>query len=126
MLLGLADRARKHLEPFWSILPDRAGTSFFWWSHVRGLARRDPSIVIGTMIALNLLRLISTLILTRLLAPADFGILGMVTVVHYTINMLFDVGTDTFVVRHHDITDRRFLNVVWTVRVAPHICFLPC
>jgi lipopolysaccharide exporter len=117
MLFGLADRARKRLEPFWSILPDKAGIRFDW-AQIRGLAKRDPSIVIGTMLAQNLLRLISTLILTRLLAPADFGILGMVTVVHYTINMLFDVGTDTFIVRHHDIADRRFLNVVWTVRVA--------
>src|ERR1700680_4784650 len=116
MLLGLAYRARKHLEPFRNIILAALGN--FGWAQFRALARREPSIIIGTMLALNLLRLISTLILTRLLAPADFGILGMITVVHYTINMLFDVGTDTFIVRHHDIADRRFLNVVWTVRVA--------
>jgi lipopolysaccharide exporter len=117
MLFGLAGRALKHLEPLRSMLPEKGGIRFEW-AQIRALAKRDPSIIIGTMIALNLLRLISTLILTRLMAPADFGILGLVTVVHYTINMLFDVGTDTFIVRHHDIEDRRFLNVVWTVRVA--------
>jgi lipopolysaccharide exporter len=116
MSIGLADRARKHLEPLRSMLPER-GTGF-GWAQIRALAKRDPSIIIGTMLALNLLRLISTLILTRLMAPADYGILGLVTVVHYTVNMLFDVGTDTFIVRHHNIEDRRFLDVIWTVRVA--------
>jgi lipopolysaccharide exporter len=117
MRMLLADRARKHLEPLWSILPGKAGFGFEW-TQIRALSKRDPSIIIGTLLAQNLLRLISTLILTRLLAPADFGILGMISVVHYTINMLFDVGTDTFIVRHRDIEDRRFLDVVWTVRVA--------
>src|SRR5438874_2637310 len=60
MLLGLADRARKRLEPLWSMLPDKAGISFDW-AQIRALAQRDPSIIIGTMLALNLLRLISSL-----------------------------------------------------------------
>ena len=69
------------------------------------------------MIALNLTRVASSLILTRLLAPADFGIVGMVTVVHYTINMLLDLGTDAFIVRHPDIRNRRTLDVIWTIKL---------
>src|ERR1700737_225877 len=117
MLVELAERARKHLGPLRGIVPETGGISF-GWPQIRALAKRDPSIIIGTMLALNLLRLVSTLILTRLMAPSDYGILGLVTVVHYTVNMLFDVGTDTFIVRHHNIEDRRFLDVIWTVRVA--------
>jgi len=98
-------------------MPD-TGVPSFGWSQMRALFKMDASIVITTMLTLNLLRVVSSLILTRLLAPADFGILGMVTIVHYAINMLLDVGTDTFIVRHHDINERRLLDVVWTVRVA--------
>lgn len=114
-MAGLVNRTRKQLGVLWNLLPEGGGINI-GWPHVRALAKRDPSIVIGTMIALNLLRLISSLILTRLMAPADFGILGLITVVHYSVNMVFDVGTDTFIVRHHNIKDRRFLDVVWTVR----------
>lgn len=91
-------------------------TSNSYWRQIRNLSSRDPSIIIGTMLVLNLLRIISSLILTRLLAPADFGIVGLVTVAHYTINMLLDFGTDSFLVRHRDITDRAKLDAIWTVR----------
>src|SRR5258708_22729439 len=90
----------------------------FGWAQLRALFRMDASIVITTMLALNLLRIISSLILTRLLAPADFGILGMITIVHYAINMLLDVGTDSYIVRHQNIKERILLDVVSTVRVA--------
>jgi lipopolysaccharide exporter len=86
------------------------------WTEIRNLAGRDPSIIIGTMLVLNLLRIVSSLVLTRLLAPADFGIVGLVTVAHYTINMLLDFGTDSFLVRHREIKDRAKLDAIWTVR----------
>jgi lipopolysaccharide exporter len=117
MLLGLANRARRNFEPLRTMMPEKLSLSF-GWVQLRALARMDAGIVITTMLALNLLRITSSLILTRLLAPADFGILGMVTIVHYAVNMLFDVGTDTFIVRHTDIKERRLLDVVWTVRVT--------
>jgi lipopolysaccharide exporter len=117
MLLDLVNRTRKNFEPLRTMMPEKIALTF-GWTHLRALARMDASIVIITMFALNFLRIISTLILTRLLAPADFGILGMVTVVNYAVNMLFDIGTDTFIVRHPDIKERRLLDVVWTVRVA--------
>src|SRR5258708_14822910 len=99
MLLGLANRTRRNFAPLRTMMPEKR------WAQLRALARMDAGIVITTMLALNLLRIISSLILTRLLAPADFGILGMVTILHYAINMLFDVGTDTFIFRHHDIKE---------------------
>jgi lipopolysaccharide exporter len=86
------------------------------WVWVRNIGTSDPIIVVGTMIALNLLRIISSLLLTRLLSPADFGIVGMVAVAQYTVIMLLDFGTDTYLVRHREIHDRRQLDVIWTIR----------
>src|SRR5437868_5021331 len=99
MLLELTDRARRHLGPRLGI---RSG-----WKKISSLMRRDPSVVIGSMLALSLLRLVSSLILTRLLAPSDFGIIGIITTVQFTLIMLFDVGFDALVIQHRDIEDRR-------------------
>jgi lipopolysaccharide exporter len=87
-----------------------------WRTHILGLATRDLSVVVSTMFILNVLRLASSLILTRLLAPADFGIAGMVTVAHYTIMMLLDLGTDAFLIRHQEVLTRHQLDVIWTIR----------
>jgi lipopolysaccharide exporter len=112
MLLELSDRARKYIAP-------RPGLSR--GAQIRDLLSRDPSIVILSMLALNFLRLISSLVLTRLLAPSDFGIIGIITLTQYTLIMLFDAGFDALVVQHRDVGDQRFFNAVWTVRFAQSI-----
>jgi lipopolysaccharide exporter len=112
MLLELTDRARKYVAP-------HPGASR--WGQLRALMGRDPSVVIASMLALNFLRLISSLILTRLLAPADFGVVGIITLTQFVLLMLFDVGFDALVIQHRDIEDRRFFDVVWTVRFAQSI-----
>jgi O-antigen/teichoic acid export membrane protein len=120
MLLGLVDLVRKDLEVLWATMSRDMGINFKW-AQVRALMGRDPSIIALTMVIHNLLRIVGSLVLTRILAPEDFGIIGLVTVVQYTVVMLFDAGTDTFIVRHHDIRDRRLLDVVWTVRFVQSI-----
>src|SRR5438552_730727 len=86
------------------------------WRRLSHLSTRDPSIVIGTLVALNLVRILSSLVLTRLLSPADFGVAGMVAIAQFTINMLLDFGADAYLIRHRDIRDRRQLDVIWTIR----------
>jgi O-antigen/teichoic acid export membrane protein len=113
MLLEIAGRARQY------IAAPRPGLDIL--ARIRNLIRKDPSIVIMSMAALNVLRLISSLILTRLLAPSDFGIVGIVGTIQYTLIMLFDIGFDALVIQHPDVEDRRFFNVVWTVRFAQSI-----
>jgi lipopolysaccharide exporter len=114
-LIGAADRARRSVRPF-SGFVKAVKPSIDMWSQVRALAFREPSIIIATMVALNVVRLASTLIFTRLLAPADFGIVGILGVAQYTVIMLLDLGTDTFIIRHPEIKERQQLNVVWTLR----------
>lgn len=112
MLFELTDRARKYIA-----LDPKLGRR----EQLSALLRRDPSVVILSMLALNLLRLISSLILTRLMAPADFGVAGIITLTQYVLIMLFDVGFDALVIRHQDIQDQRFFDVVWTIRFAQSI-----
>src|SRR5258708_12412383 len=100
MLLGLVDRVRKDVELLRAIIPEDMGINFKW-VQIRALMRRDPSIVILTIVVLNLLRIAGSLILTRLLAPEDFGIIAFVTVVIYTLVILFTAATAPFIFRPH-------------------------
>ncbi len=84
------------------------------FAKVRELALRDTNIVVVSVIANNLLRAVSGMILTRLLVPEVFGISGIVAAVQFTVTMATDLGFEPFVVRHKDSDDPRFLDTVWT------------
>ena len=64
------------------------------------------------------LRLISNLIMTRLLLPDAFGMLAMAVVVLTALNMLTDIGIIRSVVREKDGGDTHFLRVAWVVKFA--------
>jgi O-antigen/teichoic acid export membrane protein len=55
------------------------------------------------------------MILTRLLRPDDFGIVGVIGSVFYTAGMFTDLGFQAFVVRHERTDDHHFRNVIWTI-----------
>jgi O-antigen/teichoic acid export membrane protein len=59
----------------------------------------------------------SNLILTRLLVPEAFGLIGIVQVVMMALTLLSDIGLQSSVIHDRRGTDRRFLNTVWTVGV---------
>ena len=62
------------------------------------------------------LRLISNLILTRLLFPEVFGVLALVTVVLHGIKMFSDIGISTSVVRDDRGDEASYLNTAWTLQ----------
>ncbi len=62
------------------------------------------------------LRLLSNLILTRLLFPEIFGLLALVTVVLHGIKMFSDIGISTSVVRDDRGDERNYLNTAWTLQ----------
>ncbi|WP_341632047.1 oligosaccharide flippase family protein [Sphingomonas agri] len=57
----------------------------------------------------------SSMILTRLLRPYDFGIVGIITSVFYMVSMVTDLGFQAFLVRHERTEDPHFRNVIWTI-----------
>ena len=66
----------------------------------------------------NLVRIVSTVLLSRLLSPDVYGLTGMILSVFYVINLLSDVGFQAYIVRHARSDDLQFLNAVWTIHAA--------
>lgn len=84
----------------------------------RHLAARDTNVVVATVLVANILRAVSTILLTRLLTPEAFGVAGIIGVVAYVLTMISDVGFQAFVVRHPEGDKPEFRDVIWTIRLA--------
>jgi O-antigen/teichoic acid export membrane protein len=63
------------------------------------------------------IRLGSSLILTRILSPESYGMFGILFSFLFMIELLSDVGTFAFLIRHKRGNERRFVHTVWTVRL---------
>ncbi len=84
---------------------------------------KSPASVLAiTTVANLLIRMASTIFLTRLLAPDVFGLAGIITSIFFTISMLTDLGFQSYVVRHPHGDDPHFRNVIWTVHVVRGLC----
>lgn len=83
----------------------------------KAIARNSLAVLIGALAAANVLRIGSNLILTRLLAPEAFGVIGVITAISVILAMLTDMGFAPFVIRSPRGNESRFLNVIWTVRL---------
>jgi O-antigen/teichoic acid export membrane protein len=57
----------------------------------------------------------SSMLLTRLLTPYDFGIVGIITAVFFTVTMITDLGFQDFLIRHERTDERHFRDVIWTI-----------
>jgi len=64
----------------------------------------------------QILRLVSNLVLSRLLVPEAFGMMVVVTVVQQGLFMFSDVGIQPAVVQHPRGDDMVFLNTAWTTQ----------
>ncbi len=65
----------------------------------------------------NILRLISNLILTRLLFPEAFGLMALVQVFIAGLGMFSDTGIRTAIIRNARGDDPDFLNTAWTIQI---------
>lgn len=88
---------------------------------LREAALRDTNVVVTSVVVTNLLRAVSSMILTRLLAPEVFGISGVIASLQLTIALISDFGFQGFVVRQQDGDRTRFLDTVWTVAILRSI-----
>lgn len=77
---------------------------------------RVASIAFGVG-ATNVLRIASSMTLTRLLDSSAYGVVGVITSVAFMLGMLSDVGIYDFLVRHREGEERKFLDQVWTIRL---------
>ena len=77
----------------------------------------NPTFLVGsTFVVQNVIRLIGTIILTRLLVPEAYGIIGILTSVAFAVALLTDVGFQAFMLRHRDIDTKYFRDAMWTIR----------
>ncbi|MGQ0456080.1 MAG: oligosaccharide flippase family protein [Hyphomicrobium sp.] len=63
------------------------------------------------------IRIATSLVLTRLLAPEMFGVMSLVAAIQITITLLSDFGTHIAIVQHKRGDDPDFLNTAWTVSI---------
>lgn len=67
--------------------------------------------------AMAVIKLISSMVLTRLLYPEAFGVITMISSVVFVIEMLSDVGIVGLLIRHEKGDHPTYLNTMWTVRL---------
>lgn len=84
---------------------------------LKALAVRGSVWTIAGHGAGQLIRLVSNLVLTRLLFPDAFGLMSLVWVVMYGLEMFSDVGLGPAVIRDERGDDPSFLNTAWTLQV---------
>jgi len=65
----------------------------------------------------TLIRLASSLILTRLLVPEVYGVMSLIWMVLYGLQMFSDVGLGPAIIRDKRGDEPDFLNTAWTVQV---------
>jgi lipopolysaccharide exporter len=87
-------------------------------TRARQLMTGGTSSVLASVTAAGLLRLLSTLTLTRLLDVQSYGVVGVITSVAFVLIMLSDVGLLNFIARHREGDNPVFLDEIWTLRLA--------
>src|SRR5258708_7219123 len=70
-----------------------------------------------------IIRLVSSLITTRIFTPDVFGILGIAMVIHVLITILSDIGLQQAVIQSPNGDSRIFLNTAWTLQIIRG-CFI--
>lgn len=65
-----------------------------------------------------LARLVSTLVLTRLLSPEIFGVFAVIIMFHMIISMLTDFGVRSLIIVSDELADQKFLRTCWTVQAV--------
>lgn len=83
----------------------------------RALASNGTASVIYGALVTNLLRIVSSITLTRLLDAEAFGVIGIITSTAFVLSMLSDIGVQPFLVRHAETDDAGFLDRIWTLRL---------
>jgi len=86
-------------------------------TRLRQLATGATASIAFTVATTNVLRIASSMTLTRLLDSSAYGVVGVITSVAYMLAMLSDVGIYDFLVRHREGDERKFLDQVWTLRL---------
>lgn len=78
------------------------------------------TLLIGQHAANVFIRLLSNIILTRLLAPEAYGVVGIVTSISYILIMVSDMGLRAYITRHKTASPEA-IQTIWTIRLIRNI-----
>ena len=84
---------------------------------LRARALRGVSMSMTNMMGQNVLRLVSNLILTRLLVPEAFGLMAIVGVFTTGMQMFTDLGIKASIIQSKRGDEPAFLNTAWTMQI---------
>lgn len=62
------------------------------------------------------IRLISTVVLTRILYPEAYGLVAIIGSIVFAVEMMSDLGVGTLMVRHAKAETQPYLSTLWTIR----------
>lgn len=68
--------------------------------------------------ASQVLRLVNSYVLARLIVPEEMGLMGMVSVLLTGLQMFSDIGTAPSIIQNRRGGDPDFLNTAWTLQIA--------
>lgn len=84
---------------------------------LKALALRSASWTVVGQLLTQALRLLSNIILARLLFPEAFGMMAIVSVFIYGLNMFSDLGVGPSIVYNRRGDEPDFLNTAWTIQI---------
>jgi O-antigen/teichoic acid export membrane protein len=85
---------------------------------LKARALRGTALTITSTAGGQFLRLVSNLILTRLLFPEAFGLMALVTVFITGLQMFSDVGVNASIIQNRRGNEPAFLNTAWTLQIG--------
>jgi O-antigen/teichoic acid export membrane protein len=80
-------------------------------------AVNSTSVLVGGHVVRAALRIVNTVVLTRLLYPEAFAIVMLVVSVQFVMELLSDFGTKQYVLRADDAEEPRVLDTIWTFEI---------
>lgn len=83
----------------------------------RGLVLRATAWTVGSHVTGNVLRLVSNLILARLLFPEAFALLALAAILTQGLKMFSDIGIGPSIIQSTRGNDPNFLDTAWTMQV---------
>ena len=87
------------------------------WQGIRSAAVRGTVFTVGVYGASQLIRLVSSLLLARILMPDAFGLMALVNAFMQGMEMLTDLGVGANIIQSPKGQERGFLRTAWTVQI---------
>lgn len=89
----------------------------FAGNSLRSLALRGTAITLGGTAGQQFMRLLSNLVLTRLLFPEAFGMMALIQTFTAGLQMFSDIGLRPSIIQNKRGEDPDFLNTAWTLQI---------